>query len=97
MMKKVAKPKLQIAEKWCNSYLVTYPVSYRYNGGIIIDGKWYEGYTVPRPKVPKGFELVSIGCGLQLNAHPPYATSYLKPIPDRKVSKFELAKILANP
>lgn len=70
---------------------VTYPVSCRYNGGIILTpkgqmdincrdpkSKWYEGFTVPSPIVPKGCELVSIGVGLQLNAHPPYATMVLR-------------------
>ena len=57
---------------------VTYPVSYRYNGGIVVDGKWYEGYEVPPPKIPKGFELVGLGLGLQLNARPPIATMYLQ-------------------
>lgn len=59
---------------------VTYPVSYRYNGGIIVEGEWYEGHEVPKPDVPEGWELVNIGVGLQLNARPPYATMVLKPI-----------------
>lgn len=59
---------------------VNYPVSYRYNGGIVINGKWYKGFKVPAPIVPDGHKLVNIGVGLQLNAKPPYATSYLKPI-----------------
>ncbi len=67
-------------ERWCDKNLVTYPVSYQYNGRIVLDGKWYAGYEVPDPIVPKGFELVGIGCGLELNAHPPLATRYLKPI-----------------
>ena len=70
---------------------VTFPVSIAYNGGIILtpDGKmdfncknpkskWYNGYKVPSPKVPKGYELVNIGVGCQLNAHPPYATMVLR-------------------
>lgn len=61
------------------SHEVTYPVSYRYNGGIVVDGKWYEGYEVPKPDVPEGWELVNIGVGLQLNAQPPFATMLLKP------------------
>ena len=73
MFKKMPKAKLTVTEKWCNSFLVTFPVSYRYNGGIVIGNKWYEGFEVPRPKVPKGFELYSIGVGLQLNAQPHYA------------------------
>ena len=62
------------------SFEITYPVSYEYNGGIIIDGKWYKGYDVPKPDVPVGYELVDIGVGLQLNARPPYATMVLSPI-----------------
>lgn len=68
---------------------VTFPVSYRYNGGIVLtpkgrmsfddpDAKWYAGFTVPEPIVPEGYELVSIGVGLQLNARPPYATMLLR-------------------
>jgi hypothetical protein len=92
--KRMPRATLSIGERWCNSFLVTYPVSYRYNGGIIVDGKWYEGYKVPSPKVPKGFTLRGIGCGLQLNVHPPYATAYLKPDDDKKINKIDLyAKI----
>jgi len=93
--KTMPKPKLSIGEKWCSSFLVTFPVSQTYNGGIVIDDKWYKGYQVPRPKVPKGFKLVSIGCGLQLNARPPYATYYLKPNDDkRNVTKKELKALI---
>lgn len=42
--------------------------------------KWYEGVEVPLPDVPKGYELKSIGIGLQLNAIPPYATYYLEKV-----------------
>ena len=56
----------------------TYPVSYTYNGGIIINDELYKGFKVPPPIVPDGYELVSIGVGLQLNSHPPYATVYVK-------------------
>lgn len=56
---------------------VKYPVSYNYNGGIIINGKWYDGYIVGQPLVPKGLELQSIGVGLMLNAMPPLATAVL--------------------
>ena len=77
--KTMPKPGLTIAEKWCNGFLVTYPVSYRYNGGIIYKDKLYEGFTVPNPDVPKGYKLTPIYCGLQLNARPPYATNYLEP------------------
>lgn len=93
---KVKECKLIIGKRWCNSFLVKYPVSYTYNGGCIIKGKWYKGVKVPNPKVPKGFKLVGIGIGSQLNAFPPYATMYLEPTdnPDRKVSKTELKAIL---
>jgi len=69
---------------------VTYPVSCSYNGGIFLnpDGtldytwknpksKSYSGCSIPRPIIPQGCKLVSLGCGLQLNAAPPYATSLL--------------------
>lgn len=92
---KVGECFLAIGEKWCNCFLVSYPVSYTYNGGIVIDDEWYEGYEVPPPRVPKGFELCSIHCGLQLNACPPYATAYLRPLDGRKVSMRELKGILA--
>jgi hypothetical protein len=57
---------------------VTYRVSYDYNGGTIIDGKWYRGIIVNEPIIPAGYELVSIAVGLQLNAIPPFATMYLR-------------------
>ena len=56
---------------------VTYPVSYTYNGGIIIDDEWYDGFEVPRPIVQEGFKLVGIGVGLDFNARPPQATCLL--------------------
>jgi len=71
-----------------DSVEVTYPVSYRYNGGTCIkpdgtwspEGDWYPGYRVPPPIVPAGYKLVSLGVGLQLNARPPYATVLLKKV-----------------
>lgn len=51
-----------------------------YNGGTVVKGKWYSGYHVPKPIVPAGYELVSNGCGSQLNAHPPYLDMHLRPI-----------------
>lgn len=59
---------------------VNFAVGYRYNGGIVVKDEWYEGFEVPAPKVPKGYKLVGIGVGLQLNARPPYATQYLKKV-----------------
>lgn len=90
------KSHLSIAESWCENCLVTYPVSYRYNGGIIIKGEWYQGIHVERPEVPQGFKLISIGCGLQLNATPPYATNYLKPLDTKKISRKKMKTILSN-
>jgi hypothetical protein len=78
--KKYPRPKLLKTEKWCDSCLVTYPISYRYNGGITIDGEWYEGVEVPDPIVPKGYKLEGIGVGLQLNAIPPEACMYLEKV-----------------
>jgi hypothetical protein len=57
---------------------VQYPVGYRYNGGIIVNDEWVQGFIVDSPKVPKGFKLRNIGVGLQLNCRPPIATSYLE-------------------
>lgn len=62
------------------AHCVTFPVSYRYNGMIEVNGQNYDGYDVPRPDVPAGFKLVSLGCGLQFNARPPHATMKLVPI-----------------
>ena len=39
--------------------------------------KWYAGFEVPKPKIPKGCHLESLGVGLQLNATPPFATMLL--------------------
>jgi len=89
--KAVPKPKLTIGEKWADGFLVSFPVSYEYNGLIEVDNKLYRGFRVPKPFVPKGFKLVNIGIGLQLNARPPVATRYLK---KREVTKRELKKLL---
>lgn len=59
---------------------VQYAVSYEYNGGIVISGKWYKGFKVPPPILPYGYKLVGIGVGLELNAKPPLATARLVPI-----------------
>ncbi len=67
-------------KRWGTGRLVTFPVSYHYNGGVSLEDGWYPGFSVPDPIVPKGYELVGIGIGLQLNAHPPYATKLLRPI-----------------
>ncbi len=71
-LKKVDAPVLSAREGE-----VQFPSSYRYNGGTIIDGEWYDGYEVGDPIVPAGFKLVGLGVGLQLNAHPPLATQRL--------------------
>lgn len=60
------------------SVKVQVPHSISYNGGTVIKGKWYSGYTVPDPIVPEGYELVSDGGGSELNAHPPYVTRTLR-------------------
>ena len=57
--------------------LVRYPISHKYDGGIVVARNWYEGVEVGKPIVPEGFKLVSIGCGLQLNCFPPEATARL--------------------
>ncbi len=76
---KVKAPQLERRERWLKRHLVVYPVSYTYNGGIIVDGDWYEGFEVDPPIVPEGFELVDIGVGLDMNNKPPLATNYLRP------------------
>lgn len=86
---KVKECHLSLGERWCGGYLVTYPVSYRYNGGTVIDGKWYEGFEVAKPKVPEGYELVDIAILLQLNAHPPYATKYLRPLLGQSLTRIK--------
>ena len=68
-------------EKWCDSYLVTFPISYEYNGGIVWeDGKWYRGFKVSPPVVPEGYELTNIYVSPQYNSRPPYETMYLEKI-----------------
>jgi len=66
-------------ERWLDSYLVTFPVSEIYNGGVIIGGVHYDGVEVGPPILDAGFKLISIGCGRQLNVIPPLATMYLRP------------------
>ena len=58
---------------------VTYSVSQIYNGGIVIDDEWYDGYSVPAPLMNPDCAIISIAVGLQLNAHPPYATCLMVP------------------
>lgn len=50
---------------------VRYAVSYTYNGGTVVDGKWYQGYIVPPPILREGTKLEPVTCGLDLNSHPP--------------------------
>lgn len=80
MNKQYPKPKLNKTEKWNDGCLVTYPVSYSYNGGITIDDTWYEGVEVPSPDVPEGYEMKNISIGLNLMAIPPEATMYLEKV-----------------
>lgn len=56
---------------------VRYSVSITYNGGTIIDGKWYQGYEVPPPILADGVKIEDPGFGLCLNSHPPQKTVYL--------------------
>jgi hypothetical protein len=77
---KCAVPDLTKKAKPGKRVTVHYGTSISYNGGTVIDGKWYAGYEVPDPIVPPGYELVSIGCGLEMNCHPPQATRILQPI-----------------
>jgi len=79
-LKPVSKVRAQkaIANPKIRGYEVTFPVSYRYNGGTIFQGEHYMGYNVPKPDVPKGWHLRSIGVGLQLNCRPPMATMFLE-------------------
>lgn len=70
--------------------LVKYPVSYKYNGGIVFNGKWYNGFEVGEPIVPEGFKLMGIGCGLQFNSIPPEATA-------RLVKECPKISLLSNP
>jgi len=71
--------RLEQGERWCDGHLVRYLSGYRYNGGIVVDSEWYEGFEVDPPTIPAGFELINIGIGLYMNAQPPIATAFLKP------------------
>lgn len=46
------------------------PISIRYNGGTVVNGKWCKGFDIPKPKLPKGYRLYS-SWGAYLNCHPP--------------------------
>lgn len=39
---------------------VVYYGTQLYNGGTIIEGKWYRGYLRPWPKLPKGWKFLAI-------------------------------------
>lgn len=56
--------------------IVKYPVSFKYVGGITIKEKWYDGFFVGQPLVPKGLALEKIG-GLDFSQQPPLATAKL--------------------
>jgi len=77
---KVKGDDLRGKESADNDVLVKIHHSINYNGGTVVDGKWYAGYEVDRPIVPKGYELFSIGEGSQLNAHPPYTMMILRKV-----------------
>jgi hypothetical protein len=79
-VKQMPKPVLKIDKTHGSGKLVTYPVSYVYNGSFEWEGDWYQGFEVPKPDVPKGYELVNIGVGLQHNCMPPFATMLLTKI-----------------
>jgi hypothetical protein len=96
MMKRVKECPVYVGEKWCDGYLITFPVSYRYNGGISVNNRHYEGFTVKNPKIPKGFETKSICCGLQLNAKPPLATRMILRKDGKKFTKNELEALLTH-
>lgn len=66
-----AKPNKKVTVTYAVSY------SYSYNGGIVENGEWFVGYDVPPPIIPEGYELRSLGMGLELNAHSPRATALL--------------------
>jgi hypothetical protein len=59
--------------------MVKVPVSYTYNGGVLVDGAWYAGFDVGPPVVPATHELVDMACGLDLNHRPPCAAMILRP------------------
>jgi len=96
MRKRITECPIIIGEKWGSGYLISYPVSYRYNGGISIDGKHYDGFQVKAPKFPKGFQVKNVGCGLQLNARPPYATLYIQKHDGERFTKRDLKKAIAE-
>lgn len=88
------KCKTYVGEKWCNSYLIQYLVSYDYNGGTVIKDQWYKGYVVPEPQLKEGYKLQGIGCGLQLNARPPYATAMLVADDGHDISRGEAGEAI---
>jgi hypothetical protein len=67
-------------EKLNASVEVKVDCSYLYNGGITIGDDWYPGFEVDPPIIPRGYELVGMGVGAQLNARPPYSTLCLRRI-----------------
>ena len=77
-------------ERWCDGYLVMFPVSCRYNGGICVDDVHYDGFDVPKVQATDGYRFVDIGCGLQLNARPPYATKLLLAEDGHRLTKREV-------
>jgi len=79
-----AKARIALAYPHIKGFEVTYPVSYTYNGTIDFEGKVCHGFEVPPPKVPQGWQLQSLGVGLDLNAYPPRATMFLARIPKAK-------------
>lgn len=73
-------PDLRGRESPNGDTIVRYPVGISYNGGTVVNGKWYAGYEVPDPIVPAGYKLADHGVGLELNSHPPMATMILRKV-----------------
>ncbi len=56
-----------------------------------IKAVFYKGFRLKvSPKIPAGYKLTSIYCGLQLNAMPPLASSYLEPLDGKKKTRKEV-------
>jgi hypothetical protein len=73
-----SRPEIQPLYYGENSRQISFPVSYTYNGGIVIGDKWYKGFHVPAPIIPSDCELNTLGIGLCLMSQPPMCTVLLK-------------------
>lgn len=79
----IVNPNAKRLKKWGKGKLYPVEVSRRYNGGIVVEDmngkpRWVEGFKVGKPKVPRGWELVSIHCGAWEMAKPPVLDMLLK-------------------